>query len=241
MGLECSKIHLKILEQSRNSEYPQLQGTQQNPAHCSAQDSPENHPNKMPEPALRHGFAGMCRLSTQPQSLSFDTSKCHLGQRSRCWLLSCCPRSPPGEEPARAVIATAKPSDVRAVQVKALPKPHVCVSLSHLPLGLRRAGRERSCSSAGVTASCAVPGQLIPNGAGDSWTGLGARGQGWGCCGVCILLPLLPVQPRTSPDAETITVIIPAMVTVTVAEMPASSHRRLYFISSVFQSLFHFV
>lgn len=79
-----------------------------------------------------------------------------------------------------------------------------------------------------------MPGQLIPNGAGGSWTGVGVV---W----VCVFLPLLPVQPRTSPDAETITVIIPAMVTVTVAEMPASSHRRLYFISSVFQSLFHFV
>lgn len=69
---------------------------------------------------------------------------------------------------------------------------------------------------------------------GGPWAGLG---EPW----VCTSLPLPPVQPRTSPDAETITVIIPAMVTVTVAAMPASSHRRLYFISSVFQSLFHFV
>lgn len=77
--------------------------------------------------------------------------------------------------------------------------------------------------------------------ASSSQMGLGARGQGVGVVWVCVFLPLLPVHPRTSPDAETITVIIPAMVTVTVAEMPASSHRRLYFISSVFQSLFHFV
>lgn len=168
--------------------------------------------------------------------------KCHLGERSRCWLLSCCPRSPPGAEPARAVIVTAKPSDVRAVQVKALPKPHVCVSLSHLPLGLRRAGREGGELQQGWShhiLCCARPahpkwGWGLVDRAGGSWAGLGV------VC-MCILLPLLPVQPRTSPDAETITVIIPAMVTVTVAEMPASSHRRLYFISSVFQSLFHFV
>lgn len=61
----------------------------------------------------------------------------------------------------------------------------------------------------------------------------------WGCG--CAFSSPLHVHPRAYADAETIAVIIPTMVTVTVAEMPASSHRRLYFISSVFQSLFHFV
>lgn len=103
MDLECSKIHFKIPEQNRNTEYPELEGTHQNPAHFSAQDSPENPPSKMP--ALRNGFAGMSRFSTQPQFCPvMPLFKCHLQERSRCWLLSCCPRSPLGAEP---VIATA--------------------------------------------------------------------------------------------------------------------------------------
>lgn len=73
MGLECSKV-LKILEQNRNIDYPELEGTHRSPARGSAQDSPENHPNKMLKPALQNGFAGTFRFSPQPQSLSFYTS-----------------------------------------------------------------------------------------------------------------------------------------------------------------------
>lgn len=68
MGLGCSKVHLKILEEGRNTEYPEWEGPHRSPA--LAQD----HPNEMPKPALRNGFAAMFGFSSQPQSRCSSTS-----------------------------------------------------------------------------------------------------------------------------------------------------------------------
>lgn len=89
-----------------------------------------------------------------------------------------------------------------------------------------------------------MPKPALRNGGCVHWGGLHVCGQlilsgqeqGRGACpwggwpwwwwrrwrGCASSFPLLPVHPRTYTDAETITVIIPTMVTVTVAEMPAS-------------------
>lgn len=133
---------------------------------------------------------------------------------------------------------------VQTMQVRALLKPRSC---NLQPLGLCWAGEKR-------THGCVLPSSSLPCAiTADTATGMadtcGDEDAATSGCRSCLLPPgaagllLLPPPPppHASTDAETIAVIIPTMVTVTVAEMPASSHRRLYFISSVFQSLFHFV
>lgn len=144
-----------------------------------------------------------------------------------------------------AVLAAAKPSAVKTGQVKtsSLRTARFHDLEPSVPGALCWAaeGEEPACSRAEViAASCHrrwcvhrgcshVRGRLSRSGR-ERWPGARPGGGGGGGAGV----RSLPPPPCAYTDAETITVIIPTMVTVTVAEMPASSHRRLYFISSVF-------
>lgn len=90
-------------------------------------------PLKIPKPALRNGFGGRGFSSPaacwhvqvpHPARISFLLYllfNCHLMERGQCWLRSCYPKVSPRSCASRgsmAVIATAKPSDVKTVQVK---------------------------------------------------------------------------------------------------------------------------
>lgn len=80
-------------------------------------------------------------------------------------------------------------------------------SLLLVPARLASIGMAHTCGhlSMGAGLGC------LPWGGGDG-----------GGAGVHLPALLLPVHPHTYTDAGTIPVIIPTMVTVTVAEMPAS-------------------